>query len=76
MLTGNLKHKNLIGQEVSSQAYVDDENEINTDDFVGTVEDERVRDSEDETVRNAEDETVMNSEDERVRNSEDDGEAD
>ncbi|PWA40771.1 hypothetical protein CTI12_AA542930 [Artemisia annua] len=73
---GNLKHKNLIGQEVSSQVYMDDENEINTDDFVGTAEDERVRDSEDETVRNAEDETVMNSEDERVRNSEDDGEAD
>ncbi|GJS62534.1 fanconi anemia group D2 protein [Tanacetum coccineum] len=65
---GNLKHKNLIGEEVSSQAYIDNENEINTDDFVGTVEDERVRDSEDETVRNAEDETVMDSED--------DGEAD
>ncbi|KAI3775780.1 hypothetical protein L1987_45533 [Smallanthus sonchifolius] len=46
---GNLKHKNLIGQVVSSQAYVDGENETNGNDFVGSVvEDEIVRNSEDD----------------------------
>ncbi|KAF5798258.1 putative fanconi anaemia protein FANCD2 [Helianthus annuus] len=46
---GNLKHKNLIGQVVSSQAYIDGENENNSDDFVGSV-------AEDEVVGNSEDE--------------------
>ncbi|XP_076958495.1 uncharacterized protein LOC143634236 isoform X2 [Bidens hawaiensis] len=47
---GNLKHKNLIGQVVSSQAYMDgeNENENNGDDFVENV-------AEDEVVRNPED---------------------
>ncbi|KAK9073621.1 hypothetical protein SSX86_007945 [Deinandra increscens subsp. villosa] len=46
---GNLKHKNLIGQEVSSQAYVDGgDAENNDNDFVGIAEDEIVRNSEDE----------------------------
>nr|XP_043634388.1 Fanconi anemia group D2 protein homolog [Erigeron canadensis] len=67
---GNLKHKNLIGQVVSSQAYIDDQHEDNTEDFVGTAEDETMRNSEieDEMVRNSE------PEDEMVGNLDDDGE--
>ncbi|KAI7733348.1 hypothetical protein M8C21_004475 [Ambrosia artemisiifolia] len=61
-LMGNLKHKNLIGQVVSSQAYVDGENENNSDDFVENV-------AEDDVVRNSEDDGEV------ARNSEDDGEA-
>ncbi|KAI7733346.1 hypothetical protein M8C21_004473 [Ambrosia artemisiifolia] len=61
-LMGNLKHKNLIGQVVSSQAYVDGENDNNSDDFVENV-------AEDDVVRNSEDDGEV------ARNSEDDGEA-
>lgn len=41
VLTGNLKHKDLMGQVISSQAYVEDQNDNVDDDLAEAVDEDQ-----------------------------------